>query len=124
MSIEISFEPWRPFRARLNEQAIRGWLKKVADKSEQAFKRGMKSGSSDNRSKHGEYPAMQSGRLRGTIKTEVKAMEMTIGTSTHYSRYLRYGTRKMDDRNMSDEALEAGLRGAGRMAKWVEWTRS
>jgi phage gpG-like protein len=120
--IEIQFKPWRTFRAKKDAGTIRSWLRKVADASESAFKKGMP-GSPP--SSPGQYPAVRTGRLKGSIRTVVSSDEMTIGTNMHYSIYLRRGTRKMARRKMSDDALKEGLEKArGRLGHWVEWSRT
>ena len=120
--ISIQFIPWSPFRARKKPEAIRRWLREVANKSEAAFKGGMGRGPAP--SAPGAWPNVQTGRLRGSIRSEVTANSMTIGSNTPYSGYLRTGTSKMARRKMSDNALKEGMRAAGRLDKWVEWTRS
>jgi hypothetical protein len=65
----------------------------------------------------------RTGGLLGSIRTEVSASEMTIGTNQPYSIFLRQGTSRMGGRRkMSDDALKEGMQGA-RLGKWVEWSR-
>jgi phage gpG-like protein len=120
VSITIEFEPWSPFRARKNKAAIRSWLKGIGEASERAFKnmKGYPPASSP-----GEYPAIRTGRLRGSINHEVTDDSVTIGSNMPYSIFLRSGTSRMARRKMSDNALQEGMRGA-RLGRWVEWTRS
>ena len=71
----------------------------------------------------GAWPNNRTGRLSASIRSEVTSDSVTIGTNTHYSGYLRNGTSRMARRKMSDNALEEGIRAAGRLTKWVEWSR-
>jgi phage gpG-like protein len=120
VSITIEFVPWSPFRARKKPEVIRRWLNDIGKASERAFKnmKGFPPASSP-----GEYPAIRTGRLRGSINYEVTDNSVTIGSNMPYSIFLRSGTSKMARRKMSDNALQEGMRGA-RLGHWVEWTRS
>ena len=106
-SISFSFTPWRKFHAAHDKSAIRRWLQSVADTSQQIFTGSM--GYHPPSSSPGAWPNVRTAGLRRSVKTEVKAMEMTIGTSQPYSGFLRKGTRKMARRKMSDNALKEGL---------------
>ena len=102
----LQFTPWRKFRPELNEAGIHQYLHALAKNTHRAFQAGMSASSVP--SSPGAYPGVRTGRLRGSIRTEVKAREMTVGTSMHYSIYLRMGTRKMAARKMSPGALAEG----------------
>ena len=119
--ITISLQPWRAFYARKKDEEIRRWLKAVADASERAFKSPMTN--YPPASSPGQYPAIRTGRLRGSISTVVTANSMTIGSNMPYSRFLRQGTTRMERRKMSDNALQEGIMRA-RLGRWVEWTRA
>lgn len=120
--ITIEFVPWGRFRAQKDNSAIRRWLQLVANASEEAFKGGM--GSYPPASSPGSYPSSRTGRLKGSIRTEVGSDQMSIGTNMHYSIYLRTGTKKMARRKMSDNALQEGLaQTRGRLEGWVKWVR-
>jgi phage gpG-like protein len=122
--IEISFEPWSEFHARKKD--IKGWLQRVAAASEGAFRKGASrqwAGGKSKGSQPGQWPMQRSGGLLGSIKTEVGALHMTIGTNQEYSSFLREGTSRMHGRRkMSDDALKEGMSKA-RLGKWVEWSR-
>jgi hypothetical protein len=120
--IEISFEPWGPFRARKRTEDIHSWLEKVAAASKSAFEAGM-AGSPPGPGSAGRYPGIRTGALRGSIKTLVGGDRMEIGTNMPYSLFLRDGTSKMAKRKMSYEALKEGMAAVGRLQLWVEWTR-
>ena len=125
MSIEIKFTPWRPFRARKDSKVVKRWLKSIGDAGVQAFKAGMKG--YPPASAGGAWPHSRTGRLKGTIRSEVGGGgsfvdQVTIGTSMPYSKFLREGTRKMERRKMSDDALKEGMKKA-RLGRWVEWSR-
>jgi phage gpG-like protein len=122
VSFSIEFSPWGRFRARKNPDNIRRWLNKVADASEEAFRGGM--GQYPPASDPGAWPNNRTGRLSRSIQTRVTANTMTIGTSMPYSGFLRNGTTRMARRKMSDNALQEGMRAAGRLKYWVEWVRS
>ena len=119
----IEFSPWGQFHARKKTEEIRGWLNKVGDAGTEAFRGGMKQGSRTNRSSPGDWPHSQTGRLKGSIRSVVTADSVTIGTSAPYSGFLRNGTSRMARRKMSDNALEEGVRAAGKLRRWVEWSR-
>jgi phage gpG-like protein len=118
--IEITFQPWRPFIARKKPDTIRKWLRGIGEASKQAFTGGM--GGSPP-SSPGEYPAVRTGRLKGSVSFTTTSDSVTIGSNMPYSIYLRMGTYKMARRKMSDNALKEGVEKAGRLKKWVEWTR-
>jgi hypothetical protein len=117
---EIEFSPWGQFHARKKTEAIRGWLNKVGEAGVEAFKGGM--GSYPGPSAPGAWPNSRTGRLKGSIRSIVTNDSVTIGTSMPYSGFLRSGTSKMARRKMSDNALEEGMK-AGRLGRWVEWSR-
>jgi len=121
MTIEISFKEWAPFWATRDKAAFRRWLQLVAKESEKAFKK-MKD--YPPASTPGEYPAVRTSVLRGSIESQVTDTAVIIGTRTPYSGFLRYGTRKMRRRKMSDNALKEGMAAASKRAgKWVGWSR-
>lgn len=119
MSITIEFTPWGHFYARKKREEIRRWLHSIGEASVDAFKSGM--GEYPPASAPGAWPNRRSGRLRASVRAEVKSDEVTVGTSMPYSLYLRHGTSKMKRRKMSDDALKAGMK-SGRLAHWVVWT--
>lgn len=120
MTIEISFKEWAPFWAKRDKAAFRRWLNLVAKESEKAFK---KMGHYPPASRPSEYPAIRSGKLRASIRTKVSDTHVEISSNTPYAGYLRHGTRKMQRRKMSDNALKEGLAAAKKRAKtWVGWT--
>jgi hypothetical protein len=122
VTITIEFTPWHPFHARKNLGAIHSWLKSVGEAGTEAFRSGM--GSFPPASAPGAWPNSRTGRLKGTIDYKVDGNSVTIGTSMRYSIFLRMGTRKMKGRRkMSDNALQEGMR-AGRLGRWVEWSRT
>lgn len=117
--IEIDFKAWAPFHAKYDKRAFKRWLQIVARESEKAFKKmkGYPPASSP-----GEYPAVRTGRLRASIQTRVTENAVEIGTNMPYSMYLRQGTRRMQRRKMSDNALQEGIASAKRLSKkWVGW---
>src|SRR5438105_1493902 len=112
MNITIEFTPWRSFRARKRPEEIKRWLHAIGDAGVQAFQGGM--GGYPPASAPGAWPNSRSGRLKGTIRSEVTESSVTIGTNTPYSMYLRRGTTRMKRRKMSDNALAEGIK-AGRL---------
>jgi phage gpG-like protein len=131
---QIQFEPWNRFRAIKDLSGIRAFLRDVARKSEQAFIDGMQSPKAgrtyySRRGNHqasaaDQFPAVQTGALRGSVGTSVGAMEAVVGTNTSYSLYLRDSTSKMKSRRMSKEALEIGLQGARFTKPFARWSRT
>jgi hypothetical protein len=118
--IEISFKPWGQFRAVKDPSSLQAWLEAIGAAAEAAFKGGMGGGG---------YPNSRTGTLMGTIGHETAADSVTVGSSrmrgsAPVSLYLRHGTSKMARRKMSDNALQEGLRAAGRLNNWVHWSRS
>jgi phage gpG-like protein len=119
--IEISFKQWAPFWAKRDKRAFNRWLKVVAMESEKAFKSGM--GNFPPASTPRQYPSVRTGRLRASISSQITNDSVTIGTHMPYSGYLRYGTRHMARRKMSDNALKEGMAAAKKRAgKWVGWS--
>jgi len=122
---EIEFSPWGRFRARQKPGAIEGWLHSIGKAGVEAFRGGM--GKYPGPSAPGAWPNSRTGNLRGSINYEVGGggsfhATVTIGTDMPYSGFLRHGTSKMARRKMSDNALQEGMR-AGRLGRWVEWTK-
>jgi len=120
MSITITFTPWGVFHARKKKEEIRRWLQSVGDAGTEAFRSGM--GQYPGPSAPGAWPNSRTGRLKGSIRSQVDDNSVTIGTNMPYSIYLRHGTSRMARRKMSDDALKEGMK-TGRLGKWVEWAR-
>jgi hypothetical protein len=115
----IEFSPWGKFHAKKDKAEIRSWLNRVGEASVEAFKGGMGSGGP---SAPGAWPNSQTGRLKGSISHRVSSDSVTVGSGMPYSIFLRTGTSKMARRKMSDDALKEGMQ-AGRLGKWVHWSR-
>lgn len=132
----LTFKPWKPFRASKSRDIVRGWLREVATKSEEVFKAGMTGSHSGNldirangsvffRSAPDEYPAVDSGKLIASMKTNVDDNSATIGTNTPYSKRLRLGQGRFRRRKMSDNALNEGTKLASRkIIGWAGWKRN
>ena len=122
---EIEFSPWGRFRALKKEAEIRRWMWGVGFAGSEAFRSGM--GKYPPSSSPGAWPNNRTGNLNKSIRFEFGGggsfdQTVTIGTSMHYSKFLRTGTSRMARRKMSDNALKEGMR-ASRLGRWVEWTR-
>lgn len=123
----ILFKPWRAFKASLDPVAIPRFLRSVAKESKAAFVKGMNepktgrwySGKPRRSSAPGEYPAVQSGRLLKSAGTRVTSDSATVGTNTYYAKWLREGTRRMQRRKMSTEALREGVEASRPLLKGV-----
>lgn len=126
MSFVIEFSPWGKFHAAYKPAVIHSWLTRVGEAGVAAFKGGM--GKYPPASAPGAWPNSRTGRLNASIKYEVGGGgafhdTVTIGTDTPYSNFLRTGTSMMARRKMSDNAIQEGRRNAGRLGRWVEWTK-
>lgn len=129
----IIFTPWRRFFARYNRSNVRSFIRDAADSAEKRFKDGVRKGpksgikhaSLPNRSSRpSEYPANQSGRLLGSIRSRISANEAEVGSNAYYSKWLRDGSRHMERRKMSDNALMESLPSVRkRMKVFAEWLR-
>jgi len=117
----IEFTPWAQFHARKNQPVITSWLHRVGEASVEAFRGGM--GNYPPASAPGAWPNSRTGNLRASINYEADMDSVTVGTNMPYSGYLRSGTSRMERRKMSDNALEEGIKQAGRLGHWVEWSR-
>lgn len=117
--IVLQFKPWRTIEAIHDRAAIRAWLTRMAQNAHQAFRGGMESsrggrvykkrgGRTHRASAPGAWPAVDTGKLKGSIRTDTSDFHMTIGTGQFYAIFLRHGTRKMARRKMSPEALKKG----------------
>lgn len=111
--ITLAFKPWRRIKVENAKDVIARFLQDVARTTHFTLRAGMEAsrGGKVHRgrrpaSRPGAYPAVQTGRLKGSIRQTVTATEATVGTNTHYAIYLRRGTRKMARRKMSDDALK------------------
>lgn len=137
--LSMRFNPWRHIQAIKDDAVKRRLLEDTANLAHQKFRSGMEAsrggriykrrgGRMHRASAPGAWPAVDTGRLKGSIRTEIKPGSMTIGTSAKsdkgapYSLYLRTGTKKMARRKMSDDALKEAMPIAwarkGRFAKW------
>ena len=126
----LIFKPWRKFTARKRDDRVLSFMERVATGAEDAFRSGMTGGHSGRRgrvrqaSAPGEYPASQTGALLGSIRSRANLRRVDVGTSAAHAVYLRYGTRKMARRKMSDDALKEGIEKArSSLTGWVEWNR-
>lgn len=120
--ITLQFTSWGEFHARKRPGAVHDWLDDIGKASVEAFRNGM-SGHYPPASAPGAWPHNRSGDLKKSIRHEVGGDVLTVGTQEIYAVYLRYGTTRMARRKMSDNALEEGMKSAGNIKRWVEWTR-
>lgn len=136
--IRLEFKPWRRIRAVHDKAEILRWLHALANRAHFIFRAGMEAsrggrvythqlrwingsirpigprGRPHKASVPGDWPAVDTGRLKGSIRTRVTQSSMTIGTSMPYSKHL-LGTPGglIAPRKMSKEALIAARSGAG-----------
>lgn len=129
----FKFIPWGRFHALRDKAVDLRFMDAAAHESEDAFKIGLAGSKSGihhaglprRSSAPGEYPANQSGRLRGSISSTFSAVRMDVGSNVFYSKFLRDGTVKMARRKMSDDALKEGVPKARSMLKgWVTWAKT
>jgi hypothetical protein len=121
VSITLQFDPWGQFHAQKRKNAVRNWLRDIGNAAESTFTGGM--GNYPPASTPGQYPAVRTGKLKGSVRSEVRGeTSVTVGSNMHYSIYLRQGTSKMARRKMSDDALKESMRRV-QLRNWVEWTR-
>ncbi|MGL5734764.1 MAG: hypothetical protein ACRCYS_07850 [Beijerinckiaceae bacterium] len=130
----IDIKPWSRFKALKQQAAIRRWLMSVSKSSQSVFIAGMngrhsgriyrRRGRIHQASAPGEFPATDSGRLLASLKGQVMTDEAKIGTSAYYAKWLRGGSRKMQRRKMSDDAMKEGIAvNKGRAKGWVAWRK-
>lgn len=133
----VFFKPWRPLEIKYDREAVGRFFFRVAQEGAKSFREGMDgphTGEIYNRGgrlhqasvnvRKAEYPASDSGALKGTIKGRSTRTSATIGTNMPYSPFLREGTSRMRRRKMSDDALRDGVmaaRGQGGFRDWVRW---
>lgn len=61
-------------------------------------------------SRAGEYPANQTGRLRRGIGYQLQGSNRAwIGSTAHYSRYLAFGTSRMQKRKFIGDAIKENI---------------
>lgn len=131
--MKMTFRGWGAFQARKRMSVISGWLADVGAQSLSIFRAGMRGphsgriyqrrGGPHRASARGEYPAIDSGALLGSLRMRSNNVEVVIGTNMFYSKWLRGGTKKMARRKMSDNALREGRKRAGAAGRWVRWGR-
>jgi hypothetical protein len=128
----INFRPWGRFLAKRDKSVDARFMDAAAHESEDALRKGLASPKSGihhpglprRSSAPGEYPANQSGKLRGSIRTSSSATRMDIGTTAKHAKYLRWGTVKMARRKMSPEAMAEGIPKARSVLRgWVAWAK-
>lgn len=132
----LSFSGWAKFSAKKDKALIRRWMTSVAAESEKIFKAGMKGqhsgviayrkgGGRFQRSAPGEYPAVDSGALIASMKSQSTQDSATVGTNKFYAKFLREGTRKMARRKMSDNAIKAGgIEARPKSRGWIGWQKN
>lgn len=130
----IEFTPWKFFSAFRDRAATRNFLLDTARTTKAKHNAGIKSppktgvkhSSLPNRSSRpGEYPANQSGRLARSLRTRVTQDMATEGATIYYAYWLAYGSKKMEPRRMSREALTEALPETRARAKpFVRWKRA
>ena len=130
----LAFTPFPPIRAFHDKPAIHAMLEDVATSTERLFVSGlmgghsvriyMRRGRSHQASAPGEYPANDSGALRGSTGHTVTATEAQIGTNAPHSVFLAHGTSTMARRNYVDTALkETAPAALHRMRHFAEYKR-
>lgn len=112
----MSFKPWRQFYARTDDRVKLRFMKQVAKGAEDYFRKEMvtaksgvvyyKAGKRHQASAPNEFPANETGRLRASISSRYNIREASVGSNMPYSRWLREGTKFMQRRKMSDDALK------------------
>lgn len=133
--MNFTFAPWPRFYAKLDEKVIQRYLHGVAVAVEKTFIEGMRSPKSGQwywrrsrwhqASAPGEYPAIDTGRLLGSLHSELTQRSAEIGTNMFYSKYLREGTRRMARRKMSDNAMQEGAPKARSLLKgYAKWSKT
>ena len=113
----IAFKPWKPFKVDEDPKAARRFLRSVALESKKSFREGIEGPKSGRwyarrprrSSAPGEFPASQTGRLLRSVRSEYNDTSATVGSSVPHSKWLREGTRFMQPRQMSVEALREGF---------------
>ena len=73
----------------------------------------------------GEYPAKDTGLLRGSEDFDVGSDRVVVGNTAPYAGFLRNGTSRMARRKMSDNALSESTAAARPLLRgFVKWRRS
>lgn len=138
--IKFALKGWeKTFGARKQDDVIDGWKKSVARESLAAFRAGMlgshsgkiyrRRGGRIHRASvnvsEGEYPANDTGELLESSQARILSKEIVIGTTAAHARFLRTGTRHMERRRMSDNALKEGAEKAKPKSRgWVKFQRA
>lgn len=120
--VAFAFKPWRRMTADYDQgRGFSRYLDDMASTTSSKLRAGLNSSAKSGRlykyrggthraSAPGEYPSRRTGRLAGSVRISRGPLAVTVGTSTHYAKYLRTGTRRMKRRNMSDTALKEARR--------------
>lgn len=124
--MRITVTGWRGLRAEYNRAGIVAFLTDTAQTAHRVFRSGSEAshggrvyrragGAVHRASAPGAWPARMTGRLLGSIRTQVTQTEAQIGTNARSDRgfpypiVLRKGSKKMARRKMSDTALKEAL---------------
>lgn len=131
--MSIIFTAWRRIQVYRDAAVKKAYLRRIGASAEAEFKRGIASpksgriyrrtgGRRHQASAPGEYPAKDSGAHIATVGHKISGDEVVVGSGMFYAKFLRYGTRKMARRLMSDTALNRAVErdavGIGRFARW------
>lgn len=111
ITITISVEVSPLIDCKIDDNVIESWLEARLDDARNTFITNS-SGSGGGRggaSAPGEYPAVQTGRLIGSIEVEVAGRAGDISSPVEYAGYLTTGTSKMEARLMLADALDESL---------------
>lgn len=110
------------------EQAVSDTIAELALLTERTAVQGVRGGAATGRvyrrgsrthqaSAPGEYPASDTGRLMGSIMSDIQPMEARVGTNLEYGRFLEFGTSRMAPRPWLFRSFEAAKVGVERRLK-------
>ena len=144
--LRFRFDGWKKLEPHLSEADIQRYLRETITASHFKWRAGMEAsrggrlytqelrwvrgrirpvgprGRPHRASAPGAYPAVDTGRLKNSIRTTVRAREASIHTDVHYAKYLRDGTSFMAKRKMAKEALREGIAATtGRGYAFARW---
>lgn len=126
-AVRLEFKGWRGLRAETNTAGIIAFLTDTAQTAHRIFRTGSeasrggrvyrRAGRDHTASAPGDWPARDTGRLLGSIRTVVTRSQAEIGTTARSDRgfpypiVLRTGSRKrkIARRKMSDTALKEAV---------------
>ena len=106
LTVRITVQIGDLFGVEIDDGVIEHWLEGRMEDARNTF---ISNASGPSPSAPGAYPGLVTGRLIGSVNTEVSGRVGEIMSDVEYAGYLTHGTSKMAARKMLADALDESL---------------